>query len=715
MQNMKEIIDDLVLHIEEKMKINVSDISEDDLLTKDKNGITLIEHLIKKNVIIYGLDNIIQNNVEIVYIFIKNNKSLKKYFISEEVLFSEINGKKIIDYITEKEELGLKTIRYIENHIEIIDYLLKKSPDLIFLLNLELLKKLLIKNDKGNYPFEKYIDKISIITKVISLIDDAQIILYILNKYKDKFFICSISGEQLLLKLPNGKTVVEQLLDQNYNFENIFITNLEVMKILYKYDRPDILKLVDDKKIFNKIEENNPQTYFDYLLECYKNKRIKIIPKSPTDIDLKVKYYISLAKHDMLEYVPKITVNELINGKKNKETLLEKLLNVDPDITLNKILDSNLKNKLSIALILNKKGYKKTDVNFNINSCFDETKTIRNEIYYLDSQTKGIGPLPKEGEQLLYQLEQLFLADLRSDKTLIKALVSGYRHGLLIDYERNLAELKKLIEIKQNNFSKFYYLKTNDSGYFSLQDESVHAKYGNVGTIIHETGHALHHFLTNNSHPNNYKKIKNEIATNDDVYCQIVSMDIMRKQESKKIYAQIEKNYSNKKKLTSKEDIEEFLSKSKKEKLKKYKKTGIPEEQLEIILDGFFTVENFEKNEKRIFISEVSSAMLNTKMTEFNAISDILDAVYEGKIHSGITSNMLTNKKISLPGHGVRYFSREDSQFNEIVANFCTLSKIDGTETLKNIIGEEAYNMISDYYYQNIIGIKKEKNKDVKK
>lgn len=94
MSELKEKIDEIVSKITPGMSLNVDKLTEEDLLTKDKNGITFIENLINKNVKIYGLDNIIKNSTEIVYIFIKNNKSLKDYYISEEVLFSEVNGKK---------------------------------------------------------------------------------------------------------------------------------------------------------------------------------------------------------------------------------------------------------------------------------------------------------------------------------------------------------------------------------------------------------------------------------------------------------------------------------------------------------------------------------------------------------------------------------------------------------------------------------------------
>ena len=60
------------------------------------------------------------------------------------------------------------------------------------------------------------------------------------------------------------------------------------------------------------------------------------------------------------------------------------------------------------------------------------------------------------------------------------------------------------------------------------------------------------------------------------------------------------------------------------------------------------------------------------------------------------------------------YYSCDlENIFCEMIADFSTISKSYNSdimlELLKDIIGEELYNLLSDYYYNNIIGIENRK------
>ena len=73
--------------------------------------------------------------------------------------------------------------------------------------------------------------------------------------------------------------------------------------------------------------------------------------------------------------------------------------------------------------------------------------------------------------------------------------------------------------------------------------------------------------------------------------------------------------------------------KSKDEKKEEYKKLGIPEEQLDTILEGTYTVGEYINHQKRIFIKENVTAIMDNEFNSIAAICDILDAIYEGKLH----------------------------------------------------------------------------------
>ena len=152
--------------------------------------------------------------------------------------------------------------------------------------------------------------------------------------------------------------------------------------------------------------------------------------------------------------------------------------------------------------------------------------------------------------------------------------------------------------------------------------------------------------------------------------------------------------------------------KSKDEKKEEYKKLGIPEEQLDTILEGTYTVGEYINHQKRIFIKENVTAIMDNEFNSIAAICDILDAIYEGKLHNSELKSMKGDKIKRTAGHGINYYFDTKHGFDEMIANFATLSKSNNADEmlnlLKSIVGDEVYNMISDFYYQNIIQVNNE-------
>lgn len=104
------------------------------------------------------------------------------------------------------------------------------------------------------------------------------------------------------------------------------------------------MKNVNVDILLNKIDEKQPRTYFDYILGKYKKGKTKFIFDPPTNIKQKAKYYITLAKNDMLQYTRELRAIDLISKDEiTKTTLLAELLKEDRKITLNKILTPELK------------------------------------------------------------------------------------------------------------------------------------------------------------------------------------------------------------------------------------------------------------------------------------------------------------------------------------------------------------------------------------
>lgn len=681
------------------LKVNLTSLKQKELFLKTKDGIPLIEFLIKENIEINGLDDIIEKNPEIILLFVKHQKSLEKYDISTELLFSKYEGKQIIEYI-------LETNYYI-NHPEIIE-------------------KLLGKTEEDEYIFEEYLDDPSSASAIFKIIDDSQVILEMLRKYRyDRTIVSLIPSEKLLFYLPTGIKVIYQLLEQNYNFEYLDINNLEIVKILYWYGRPDIMKRINIELLLNRIYEDQPKTYFDYILEEYKRGKIELKFDVPIDIKTKAKYYVALARNDMIKYI-KLDVDELdksvelksktsFNGKieKTRTTLLLELLKEDREITLNKILTPEIRENILIDQIyqFDFKGIENVE---SVVGSIIEKQNIHNKYNNTNQYQERIAVSP-EAEQLLCQLEQLFLNDGVSDKNLINLLITGYKKALLIDYDINIIEIKKLIKIKQTS-KKFYYIKDDKKNYFSFIDGSIHCVESlDTNIILHETGHALHHYVICNKIPYNFNATVEKAKQNEGLFQRIEKYELYLSQMEQKLFEQLKESCDEHLERYFRDyqkKIEDFITTARNYNTTTYLILGVPREQIEPLFEGIINTEKYIECMKNIMYKEKVQEMINKAYPELRYINDILDAIYGGKFFNGVMENRLANKKIRLDGHGINYYSNEKNVFSEIVANFSVLLKLGKTEMLKEIIGEYIYALISYVYYEEILGITEEKGKE---
>lgn len=827
---MTEKLQEILQEIESGKRKYISDLNltREDLLTKDANGIYFIEYLLKNKISLLSLKDKIEDDAEIIYLFCKHKQPLYMFNFNEEQLFSTINGKRLFDYIVEKNMLNDRIIRAIKNNTEIIDLLIKnKKQYYLSYVSIEMKNKLMTKNIDGSYLIEKYLNNESILKKIIPLIDDTNKLLdlcmknndYNLMQYANENVIMSklnqnstileflinekniipdilnnipndldfikflmennfydylkkarediqllkidsektlieiliekgykpeinyiynakiinilyknnmldlikkVSNDIMLMPLKDllkdssigNETFLEYMLDNGYELDLHYVSNEDIIKILYKKQRPDLLIKTDIKELLKPAEEYT--TYFDYILDCIKENKLKAsIPKFTyfiSSIDDYVKYYLIIAKHDMMEYVKELEVKDLLK-EYDGVTLLNGLLNADSDLTLNKILTKSVKLDPKIAVILKSRGLEQENANVS-----SEKNDYTTEYLEKVNNSLGIGPLPEEGEFLLNQLHQLFLSDGKSDEELISALISGYRHSLFINYKINIEEIKRLIEIKQKNLNKFYYIKEEDSGYFSPSKGSIFCDSAVVETILHETGHALHHYLAQEDVPESYRVITECARQNPETLKMVEKYANRYYQLNQKIKLLVEQKYEEFfEKYYNNEKIKEIrnnLTKSKIEKKQEYSSLGISEEQLEIILENMFTEEEYIAHQKRIFIKENVDAIMRSEFGALMAIGDILDAVYEGNLYSKNQKNEQGEKIKGTPGHGIYYYYNTSNGFNEMIANFAFISKSKDSkemlQLLKEIVGDEVYNMISDFYYQNIVQINTE-------
>ena len=541
----------------------------EDLFTKDKDGIYFLEYLLRKRIMIpLELKEKLKTNALAAYLYCKNGSSLFGFNLSEKDLFTEFDGKKLIEHILEKKQIDKSIVESIYENLEIID-LLCNSNNYFYLnyLSQDIITKLITKDNNGIYPIEKYLNNKRLIEKIMPSINDINVLLEICNRnndydlikavkarmlitnYKDdktvllfllndkkvvpdclinipediifiKYLIKNnlydylkkASEDVLLMKVDSGKTLLEFLIDKGYDPEIKYIFNKKTISILYQKQKLNLAKFVSDDVLLAPVKElfsddslgdetlfeymirngyklnssrisseklfkicyleqrpdlleeasisdllkpiDDTYTYFDFLLDAIANKGLKIrVPSRPwsSDVNEHIEYYTTIAKHDMMKYIGEIKAEKLLK-KYGDKTLLEYLLDTDSDLTLNKILSDDLKADPDIAVILKNRGIVQKSVNVSKEENEYTTKYIENINNHL-----GIGPLPEEGERLLNELKLLFLTDGKSDKDLITGLTAGYRNALMNNYDVNIIEIKKLIEIKKENKNIFYF------------------------------------------------------------------------------------------------------------------------------------------------------------------------------------------------------------------------------------------------------------------
>lgn len=533
----------------------------EDLFTKDKDGIYFLEYLLRKRIMIpLELKAKLKTNALAAYLYCKNGSSLFGFNLSEKDLFTEFDGKKLIEHILEKKQIDKSIVESVYENLEIID-LLCNSNNYFYLnyLSQDIITKLITKDNNGIYPIEKYLNNKRLIEKIMPSINDINVLLEICNRnndydlikavkarmlitnYKDdktvllfllndkkvvpdclinipediifiKYLIKNnlydylkkASEDVLLMKVDSGKTLLEFLIDKGYDPEIKYIFNKKTISILYQKQKLNLAKFVSDDVLLAPVKElfsddslgdetlfeymirngyklnssrisseklfkicyleqrpdlleeasisdllkpiDDTYTYFDFLLDAIANKGLKIrVPSRPwsSDVNEHIEYYTTIAKHDMMKYIGEIKAEKLLK-KYGDKTLLEYLLDADSDLTLNKILSDDLKADPDIAVILKNRGIVQKSVNVSKEENEYTTKYIENINNHL-----GIGPLPEEGERLLNELKLLFLTDGKSDKDLITGLTAGYRNALMNNYDVNIIEIKKLIEIKK--------------------------------------------------------------------------------------------------------------------------------------------------------------------------------------------------------------------------------------------------------------------------
>ena len=708
----------LLLNIcQKKNNLNIlKHANEKALMANIDSSTTLLEYLLSINIIPNLLENLPHNADFIRFIV---NKGLYKYIdINDETILNiEIGNNKILLELLIEKNL-IKELRLIISYEKTIEILHKKNKmDLINKIECSLLSKncniFNIKSNKKlvDYLIDNNYDFLFFEQNLKNEEETKNIINNLYDKKEYSIIGKSLNGHYLLYEVEPGITLIDKLLEENIeiNFGNSDIESVIIAKKIFNKKRIDLLVKVNLDLLMKLTYDN--KCYLEYLLIALKNKEYKYnlnnISFYKYSINTQAKFYLYVAKYDMINFLEELTEKELLKIE-NGRTLLDRLLSYDKNLTLNKILSKEIKSNLKIITYLKNKGIDLKNIEIDV-------PTKENDFVsdYLEKENnkKGVGPLLEKGDYLLKRLQEIFLSDGKSDETLINALVNGYRNALINNYEVNIRELESLIKIKENN-PKFRYHKKDHRVYFSKYYELISVSKPIFTILFHETGHALHWYLAADEYPDNYEEIANKTINNPETIKKVKAFsdkyyDIRErfKDLAEEKYKNYYKDYYN---IERNNEIIDFLLKEKKEKKEEFESLDIDENIIETMLNEKFTSEEYIKTQKRIFIEEQSNAMMREKYGTIGCISDIIDAIYEGQFKSEELIDENGEVIRNVIGHGIPYYScRIEFCFFEIMANFSAILKSkdcnDSLELLKDIIGEELYDLISDFYYNNIV------------
>lgn len=682
-------------------EISEKDIYIDDLLEPMDDGITPLEHALKNNINIDSIKSLLLNRVDAISILIKYNK---KIFNIEEYLFYEDigNNEKLIDLLLQK-KISISP----KEDLRIMDYCMKYNY--FDILGNEIIEQLLIDNN-GNFLIEKYLDNDNF-AKVLNI--EKIPINKLFKLYKKGFKKIMINAnEEILLSSYNNTTILEDLLNSNIDptFKDYDISSLKAMEILYKNKRPDLMYKADLNVLIN--YPSKQSNYLQYLINCYKNGVNIDFEKRTYKYDNKeimAKCYIQMYKNELGCYLDDLTVKDLVLKDSNNKSLLYYLINLDKELTLNKILKTYLKNNSIIFEQLKLLG-----VN-DISMCFQHKNYDYANILmgiYNKNYSKEI---KSPAEDLLLELKELFKNDNKSNMELVEALITSYRYCISVN-PIFIEELKKLIEIKKSN-PNFCYIKYLGPSYFSAH-EGIGMENPIISIINHETGHALHCYLTNFDIPTNYSDVISRISSNPNWLKKVeeysntyVKITEQAKTKSKQIVSKCIDKTINKK---SNKQIVELLSKKIEEQKNIYRKKGYSEETLNIIFSNNFSLNQIQKEKEQIEIQEVLDSIMKYEFDAFIAIGDIIDAISLGKYKSNLLKNESGKKIKSTSGHGIRYYSNLSYGFKEMVANYSMIIKSkkskEAINLLRYLVGDELVDLLEEFYVKNILRIDNTKN-----
>lgn len=355
-------------------------------------------------------------------------------------------------------------------------------------------------------------------------------------------------------------------------------------------------------------------------------------------------------------------------------------------------------------------------INKEVKEISDRVSIDRISDYFSEDYSHGIDKMSisKEGRDLLYKMRCLFAMDGLSDKKLVNVLTCAYKQALVYNYDIAIKEIEQLIEIKLDNYKNFYYKYDDNEIGFNIFSGMIGLNRYDISAIIHETGHALHYYNVHNYFPLSIlikmNNASSDSKTIDNTLKFLKQFDIIKvkSKESDKIEEYYNKHLSF---LLTKDEYNDLLNTIRNIDFSQKIKVDISSMLKKIIKSEEFTYDDYLYLFKDNFNKSFAFEYIQTYYPGYHAICDILDAIFKGKIADGNFKDLRGNKLNKYPGHGKEYYSYIFNRFSEVIANFSVIINSPNNEEmcnlLKEIIGEDLYLEIYNFYIKNIVKLNK--------
>ena len=240
----------------------------------------------------------LKTNALAAYLYCKNDQSIFNFELSEKDLFTEFDGKKLIEHILEKQQIDKSIVESIYENLEIID-LLCNSNNYFYLnyLSQDIITKLITKDNNGIYPIEKYLNNKRLIEKIMPSINDINVLLEICNRNNDYDLIKAVKARMLITNYKDDKTVLLFLLNDKKVVPDCLINipeDIIFIKYLIKNNLYDYLKKASEDVLLMKVDSG--KTLLEFLIDKGYDPEIKYIFNKKTISILYQKQKLNLAK-----------------------------------------------------------------------------------------------------------------------------------------------------------------------------------------------------------------------------------------------------------------------------------------------------------------------------------------------------------------------------------------------------------------------------------